>query len=324
VKTLRRLRYAITPVVRQVCTDLAVGDHTSKSTTFRGPHPICAMTVRADFDDFCLRQTIEQGVEFRVVPHITALRETPERVALDTSDGTFEADWLIGADGANSVIRRLLQPPQPLTLGFAIEAQVPTDNPPTMAFDFGVVEFGYGWLFPKADHVNVGLYTNAAHVRPGREALAQYTRARLGTDRLEHVVGHHIGLEGWSALPGSARVVLAGDAAGLVDPLLGEGIHNAVASGQTAAAAIAAAERNGTQLGAEYAQALGPLLEDLRISYRAAVRFYTNLDFGYRALTSRIVRAALMKGYARGLSFSTIRRKFLLIPFQRVQAARFV
>jgi flavin-dependent dehydrogenase len=39
VKTLRRLRYPITPVVRQVCTDLAVGDHTEKSTIFRGPHP---------------------------------------------------------------------------------------------------------------------------------------------------------------------------------------------------------------------------------------------------------------------------------------------
>jgi flavin-dependent dehydrogenase len=122
------------------------------------------------------------------------LRETQHRIVLDTSDGTFEADWLIGADGANSVIRRLLEPAQPLALGFAIEAQVPTGNPPTMAFDFGVVEFGYGWLFPKADHVNVGLYTNAAHVRPGREELAEYARARLGTDRLEHVVGHHIGL----------------------------------------------------------------------------------------------------------------------------------
>jgi flavin-dependent dehydrogenase len=104
----------------------------------------------------------------------------------------------------------------------------------------------------------------------------------------------------------------------------GEGIHNAVASGQTAAAALAAAERNGTPLRAEYARALQPLLEDLRVSYHAAVRFYTNIDFGYRALTSRIVRAALMKGYARGLSFSTIRRKFLLIPFQPVRAASFM
>ena len=324
VKTLRRLRYSITPVVRQVCTDLAVGDHLAKSQTFRGQHPLCAMTVRAEFDDYCLRQTMARGVEFRVVPHINTLRELPDRVALETTDGTFEANWLVGADGANSVIRRLLPDSKPLALGFAIEAQVRTDRAMPMAFDFGVAEFGYGWLFPKADHVNVGLYTNAASVRPGRAALAEYARVRLGTDRLEHVLGHHIGLEGWSGVPGTGRVVLAGDAAGLVDPLLGEGIHNAVASGQTAAEAIVTAEKKGTPLSIEYGSLMRPLLEDLRISYRSAVKFYANVEVGYRALTSRLVRAALMKGYARGLSFSTIRRKFLLIPFQPVRPAQIV
>jgi flavin-dependent dehydrogenase len=118
--------------------------------------------------------------------------------------------------------------------------------------------------------------------------------------------------------------VLAGDAAGLVDPLLGEGIHNAVASGQIAASAIAAAESKGTPLNREYAALLQPLLDDLRISYRSAAKFYANVELGYRALTSRIVRTAVMKGYARGLSFSTIRRNFLLIPFQRVPPTQFV
>ena len=324
IKTLRRLRYSIAPVVRQVCTDLTVGAGFERSTTLHGPHPLCALTVREEFDEYCLRQTIARGVEFRVVAHVNALREMPDRVALDTTAGTFEAYWLIGADGANSVVRRLLTDAQPLALGFAIEAQVITGSAPTMTFDFGVAEFGYGWLFPKGDHVNVGLYTNAPTVRPGRAALAEYTRLRLGTDRLEHVIGHHIGLEGWSGLPGSARVVLAGDAAGLVDPLLGEGIHNAVASGQVAAEAISAVERKRTRLDFEYSALLQPLLEDLRISYRSAAKFYANVELGYRALTSRLVRAALMKGYARGLSFSTIRRNFLLIPFQPVRPAQLV
>jgi geranylgeranyl reductase family protein len=323
VKTARRLRYSIGPVVRQVCTDLQVGDHLDRSTTFRGPHPICAMTVREEFDDYCLRQTIQRGADFRVVTHLSAITETAHSVSAETSGGSFTAKYLIGADGANSVVRRLLPNAAPLALGFAIEAQLPMNDPPDMAFDFGVVEFGYGWLFPKRDHVNVGLYTNATELRPGRAALADYARARLGTDALQHVIGHHIGLQGWHAVPGTARIALVGDAAGLVDPMLGEGIHNAVASGQAAAAAIRSAEQNGTDLHSEYLRELQPLLHDLRVSWQAGHRFYTNVAFGYRALTTRLVRSALMKGYARGLSFSTIRRNFLLLPFQRVRPAQF-
>jgi geranylgeranyl reductase family protein len=319
VKTIRRLRYSITPVVREVCTNLVLGKRLDVSTALPGRHPLCAMTVRSEFDAYCLQRTIERGAEFAVLPHLDDIVEGDDQVIVETRDGSLSARYLIGADGANSVVRRLLPGLGPVERGFAIEAQIVTDNPPAMEFDFGVAQFGYGWLFPKRDHVNVGLYTNSPTVHLTRAALAEYAIAKTGSTDLHHVVGHHIGLKGWKAEIATVRVALVGDAAGLVDPLLGEGIHNAVASGQIAAAAIQSALETGIDLRTSYMRQLKPVLHDLRICDRDAARFYHNLEGGYRALNSRVVRSALMKGYASGLTFSATRRWFFVLPFLPVR-----
>jgi flavin-dependent dehydrogenase len=271
------------------------------------------MTVRAEFDEYCLARTVEWGAELRVIPHLRSITEREDEVQVQTSAGLYRARYLVGADGANSVVRRLAGL-GPVPHGFALEAQVALCTPPPMELDIGVVERGYGWLFPKSDHVNVGLYTSDAAVPIERTALDAYARAKLGAVTLTHVVGHYIGLHGWRQRVASSRVVLAGDAAGLVDPLLGEGIHNAVASGQAAAAAIRACRTMGKTLALAYARELRPLVRDLKVCARTAALFYARPDIGYRILATRPLGTGLVRGFARGLSFSAARRR-LLLPF---------
>jgi flavin-dependent dehydrogenase len=94
------------------------------------------------------------------------------------------------------------------------------------------------------------------------------------------------------------RILLAGDAAGLVDPLTGEGIHSAVVSGQAAAAAILSGSAD---IAAEYARRLQPLQQTLAFSHRAAHAFYREPERGFRVMRTPLLRGLVLKTYADGL-----------------------
>jgi flavin-dependent dehydrogenase len=241
------------------------------------------------------------------------------------------------------------QDPPWYTRGFALEALIPYtslpatlpagDAPHDLVFDFSPIPGGYGWLFPKGDHINIGVGAFAPEPAPTPDApearlkavtrtlLADYTRQKLGVALPAEVTGQHLGMGGHAYLP-SGRVLLAGDAAGLVDPLTGEGIHSAIVSGQAAAAAIletlstnlsyrpdperaqrveGAVERPAsrsaqtTALAAAYARHLAPLQQTLAFSHRAARAFYREPQRGFRAMKLPFLRSLVLKTYADGL-----------------------
>lgn len=319
IRALTALRYPITPVIRGVANATVFRLNESDGVTLGGKHPLCAMTVRTELDAFCLEQTIRAGADFRIVRAVESIEEREDRVVLETSDGELAARWVVGADGANSRVRRLIGGDS-LPLGFAIEgcAPMPSADPPPMTFDFGGVPSGYGWLFPKGDHVNVGLYTNDESVRFSREELNGYARRTLGVDGLDDIVGHHIGERGWRARAGGNRVFLVGDAAGLVDPFLGEGIHNAVTSGQAAAYAIILGLSRGADardVREAFDEAMRPILADAELCDRWARRFHRRPRLALRVIGSFPARRLLVAGAARGLRWSETQRRLPITPF---------
>jgi flavin-dependent dehydrogenase len=173
------------------------------------------------------------------------VREKDDCVWVTTKEGgTFEGRYLIGADGANSVIAKSLglrqrQKPTP-----AIEAEVIVPDS-VMArfahkpvFIFAAIRRGYLWIFPKGDHLSVGI----AHLKPQPGEL----QSRLGKVMsefgisLDHAVfhGYMIPLYDGPQPITTHRCLLIGDAAGLVDPLSGEGIRLAIKSAWLASQAI--------------------------------------------------------------------------------------
>ena len=203
---------------------------------------VVGMVMRDDFDAYLLRQS---GAEVLEGSAVRAVRELTDRVEVETRDGRcFSSRYLIGADGANSIVAHALGLRKRRSMAAAIEVEVLA--PPEaaryfdhqMAFIFSEIHYGYLWVFSKQDHLSVGI--GALHPKPGElQQTLKRVMARYGIS-LEGAVfhGHPIPIYTHSERIASARTLLAGDAAGLADPLSGEGIRFAIKSGRMAAEAI--------------------------------------------------------------------------------------
>lgn len=178
---------------------------------------------------------------------VTALRQDQSGVTVTTAAGdTFHADHLIAADGAKSRVARLVGLPRRKRTGTAIEAEVPVDGAlmeeyaETALFVLGRPRQGYLWIFPKADHLSVGIGALGVRVPRMRRILEREMEALgIGIDGVR-LRGHPLPICLMRRSLRRGRVLLAGDAAGLVDPLLGEGIRHAIDSGRLAAVSILA------------------------------------------------------------------------------------
>ena len=179
-----------------------------------------------------------------------------------------------------------------------------------MHLDFGAVPDGYGWVFPKNGHLNVGLYSESQQQKITRSTLAEYIQKKLGTPKFYGVIGQYLGMGGGGNPHSHRRVLLVGDAAGLVDPLTGEGIYHAIVSGQAAARAVNSELTECGRAIETFQTELREVYLDLALSQRAARRFYGNLDWGYAALPSPLVLSAAVRSYLQGLSFGRVLKRY--------------
>ncbi len=332
MKAVRALRYPVTPVVRRWVRSMDLEEGPDSVVQVARRSPACAMTVRSELDAFCLGQTRARGAVFRRVAGLAALEQGPAGVTVRCAGAEpIRARYLLGADGVHSRVRALATGAEWFRTGFALEANVPYAGPHEqypLCFDFAPVAGGYGWLFPRDNHVNVGLYVGlyaGLHAGPqegpqinqppalDRAALERYIGARCGAGRAHsRPVGQFLGLGAAHYRPGAnSRVLLAGDAGGFVDPLTGEGIYGAIRSGQAAAqaihAALAAAGAPGALAG-EFEQAARGLQADLQVAEHAAARFYHDPVRGFRLLRLPLMRRAVLHAYTEGLPLRPLLR----------------
>lgn len=227
--------------------------------------PPFATTMRAGFDA-CLRGlALQAGAQDFAGRRVAQL--DPAGAGVTLACGTaLAAPLLIGADGVHSATARRLWGRDPARLAFALEVEAPPrPGPDVLEIDLGAAAWGYGWAFPKAGGLTIGVGGVAARNPRLMDHMRRYMAGHDLPSGLK-IKGHHLPFGDFPAEPGQGRVLLAGDAAGLVDPITGEGIGWAVHSGALAAQAVVralVADSPGAAL-RHYANALAPVHAELR------------------------------------------------------------
>ncbi|MBN1256830.1 MAG: geranylgeranyl reductase family protein [Planctomycetes bacterium] len=208
---------------------------------------------RSEFDNYLVEKAIAAGTRFEEEASLEAIQYENQHWIVETKRGEIKAKHICVADGARSKTARLLGEPCP-PLGFALEGYLPRDavnskpDSNTAFFEFTCIKNGYGWAFPRGEEYAVGVgirNCEAAMLRQSlkrlcsRKGLSKNHNSGL-PNQPQRVKGAHLpffsGARAWYA---KDNLYFLGDAAGLVDPLTGEGLFLAVRSGIFAAEAIA-------------------------------------------------------------------------------------
>ena len=319
--TGRALRHApcdVEPVVEHVVDRFVLRVGYQRCFARTSTPPLIRMTQRRRLDAYLAEQATAAGACFRDGAAVTEVTADEDGASARVAGSTVRASYLVGADGANGIVARAAGLGDGIQFGVALEGNVawsdldPVPYQETVWVELGVIPGGYGWVFPKGDHANLGVGGWLAEGPRLRGHLGKLARAHgLGAERLTDLRGHRLPMRPLGVPAARGRTLLVGDAAGLVDPLSGDGIYEAWVSAQLAADAILEGRPE------TYPQALAAVLDHHAgaswAAKRAADRFPRLCYWAVRAPGAFEAVAGLLRGDlahpndARGLARPPLR-----------------
>lgn len=271
VRVLRRFPYlanALSRIPTHQISRLYLEGPAGESTVVESDTPAALMIRRVEFDALLVSLAVEAGAELVTGVDVVQAAAHDRRITLTARNGRrFEASTVIAADGVHSVVARRLGlnkgwPSTSVALDMMEEtprAALRDVDPSTLWVAYGfnpadrssgnVAPEGYAYIFPKRDHVNIGIgyvlsYFREAVDRAPYELQRDFVsrlRARgvvVGDSVRDNFTPFLIPVGGPLPRPGCGRVLLAGDAGGFVNGFTAEGIYYAMVSGDVAARTI--------------------------------------------------------------------------------------
>ncbi|MEX2289379.1 MAG: NAD(P)/FAD-dependent oxidoreductase [Mycobacteriales bacterium] len=231
---------------------LQAPDGTVVTARMKRPDHVVPRTL---FDDRLVRAAVRHGAVLERHT-VRCVDVHPDHVVLDRE---IAARVVVGADGANGVVRRRLglgrQPAAATAVAVRGYAAAPPGEPEQVILLSPHDWPSYAWSFPAGDgtaNVGFGLLLPALRAKEGggRRALHDGLEELLPGLQAQRLVSHHLPMSTVRPVPAVGRVLLAGDALSLVNPLTGEGIFYALLSGRLAGAAACGADPAGVYAGA--------------------------------------------------------------------------
>ncbi len=253
-------------------------------------------TSRTAFDAHLLSMAAQAGAVIKEGSRALSVDQDTSTVQL-AGKGCLQADFILGCDGVSSRVAESINLPalQKAGLAAGLELHVPKTafhrQPDKPEIYFRIAEWGYGWVFPKRDCVTIGL---AGLVKKNRNLKRQFLDfvRKLNRGQIPPVPwkGHPIPFGNYRRRPGRRNILLAGDAAGLVEPVTGEGIAFAIGSGGFAAQAVIGAARHA----------------DPDSAFSLYLPNYTRLTSGFRQ--ARIMRTLVFAAVTRPIFLGVLAR----------------
>jgi len=245
-KSMNLLPPEIQNIVERYCSVIELFDHQANLKFYKSrSYPVISMVMRKDFDFAILSLAKQQGLIVKDNCTLIELKNNNEHVELLTDKGEYKTKFVIAADGASGIISKKIGMNNNCYRIPALEYEVYVDEnvfnkfANKARFDFGVIQDGYGWVFPKKEHLSVGIGTLKKDKRNLNEMIEKYFNL-LGLNDIKRIErhGYFIPLNRKRKNFSKERIILTGDAAAFADPLTGEGISYALLSGKLAADSI--------------------------------------------------------------------------------------
>jgi geranylgeranyl reductase family protein len=216
-----------------------------KVTESYKPYRIATLVTRSAFDHYLLEKAADSGAEVRTGEKVINFIEKEDYVEVRTPNTTYRSKFLILSNGYQNNLGCRIRGTEPRDrYAICIVAEIQDEDcrieqrlPGIVDIHYGLSPWGYGWIFPHKGYYSVGIGGLAEYLSNPRELFNNFLLSNNFTESYRFH-GQKIPAGGYSRTIAGKRTLLTGDAAGFVDPFIGEGIAYAIRSGQLAAAVV--------------------------------------------------------------------------------------
>ena len=237
--------------------------------------PFMYTVARETFDHALVKRAQEAGAVILQGVEARTIQINDLGVNVSTSTGSFRSEFVIGADGSGSQVRKAMGIVEhnSYIVGLQMEVQVMPEElvrwKSQIGIDIGLIRGGYCWVFPKADHLTIGVVGPNNKVKGLKNILVEYVNSlKLGQHKILKWTAGLLPVCVGQPVVSQGRAILLGDAAGLADPMTGEGLHNAILSAKLGAAAIDKALTSDNAEISDYSNAVAAVITpQMKIAY---------------------------------------------------------
>jgi len=289
-KAAKLLDFDISEVAEDVIHELSFTFNLGSPYMGQHSQPLMYTVTRDVFDYFLVQRARQLGAALMDGQKVRQVQVSADWVEISTADNIFHSRLVVGADGAYSVVAGELGMGRSIECLVGVESEIVVPEGELAKWksraqvDLGCIPKGYGWVFPKRNHLSIGVGCSASKARHLNRHHQKFINSlSISKYTITKSSSHLIPTCTKGRFVWQNRALLLGDAAGLADPLTGEGIYDAIQSAQLAAPVIEdylMRSKGGLEDYQEIVE--GKIVSELRIALRLSKIFFRfpHLVFG--------------------------------------------